>query len=243
MKAPMVDVMPIALAPARPGSLTAMMSALALLLLSLSTAVYAEAVVKGSIDAVEVDARDSSIAEVLTALGQPFGLRYRTSTDLYRPVTGSFKGPLLKVISRLLKDYDYVVRSSVSDRIDVTVIKFRLQDSGSVIPARASPYPSSLFPPNPPSAPSPAPNSGRSTGADPYPPALFPPTPPSAPTPAPASGEVTSAGANAYPPALFPLTPPSVPSPAPASGEVASAWSDAYPAALFPKIPPTAQRP
>jgi hypothetical protein len=180
MEATMVSIKPIALSPARPGSLAATMAALALLLSNLSTAVCAEVVVKGSINAVEVVARDSSIAEVLTALGQPFGLRYGTSTDLYGPVNGSFKGPLLNVISRLLKDYDYVMKSSGGERIEIIVIKSNVQDSGKVVSTKANPYPSSLFQPTPPSRPMPPPDSGivTSAGASSYPPELFQPTPP-----------------------------------------------------------------
>jgi hypothetical protein len=176
----MVNIKPSALSPARAGSLAAMIAALALLLSNLSTAACAEAVVTGSINAVEVDARDSSIAEVLTALSQPFGLRYGTSADLYAPLNGSFKGPLVKVLSRLLKDYDYVMKSSVGERIEIIVIKFNVQDPGKVVSAKASPYPSSLFQPTAPSPRRQPPDSGivTSTAASSYPPELFQPTPP-----------------------------------------------------------------
>ena len=89
------------------------------------TSLCADALVNGTIESVEIEARDSSVAQVLTALGVAFDLRHRSSTRLDRPVTGSFRGPLLTVIPRLLKDYDHVVKRSDTGPIEVTVIRLR----------------------------------------------------------------------------------------------------------------------
>jgi hypothetical protein len=82
----------------------------------------------------------------------------------------------LKVISRLLKDYDHVVKTSAANRIEVTVIKFRGQSGGEVISPPASPYHPGLFQAKP--SPNPVQASGKvsPTGASPYPPQLFPPS-------------------------------------------------------------------
>jgi hypothetical protein len=92
--------------------------------------------------------------EVLAALGAAFDLRYRTSIDLNRPVAGTLRGPVSTVISSLLKDYDYVVKSSSADRIEVIVIKLRERVSDKAMSAGASPYPPGLFQPRPPPGPS-----------------------------------------------------------------------------------------
>lgn len=111
------------------GSLAGTLTALAVLVSSVSTSARADAVVKGTIEAVEIEARDSSVAEVLTALSGSFGLQYRSLTPLNRPVTGSFRGTLFSVISVLLKNYDHVVKRSAADLIEVTVIRFREPDA------------------------------------------------------------------------------------------------------------------
>jgi hypothetical protein len=147
----MIELVPAALTPGRPRFLVGLVAAAALLLADASTAARAEAAVKGPMDAVQVEAHDSSIAEVLAALRAAFALQYRTSIDLNRPVTGTFSGPVLKVISHLLKDYDYVVRSSAPDRIEVIVIKlsgndkFSGNDSTKAVSTATSPYPHPLW--------------------------------------------------------------------------------------------------
>jgi hypothetical protein len=146
----MTELVRTALSPNRPGFPAGLVAALALLAPDVSTSARADAAVSGPIGAVQVEARNSSVAEVLTALGAAYGLRYRTWIDLSRPVAGTFRGPVSTVISRLLKDYDYVVKSSAGDRIEVIVVKFNGQDSSKVILAGGSPYPPELFQPRPP---------------------------------------------------------------------------------------------
>ncbi len=99
-------------------------AATALLLATTSTCVRADAAVTGSADAVKIEARDSSVADVLDALGRAFGLKYRSSVELTQPVSGTFEGPVLKVLSRLLVNYDYVTKHVGPDNsIEVIVIK------------------------------------------------------------------------------------------------------------------------
>src|SRR4051812_16485501 len=112
----MIRVVPAAPWLVGPG-FRASVAVLALALANVSTTSHAEVAVKGPIDRIQVDARNSSVAEILGALGEAFDLRYRTSVDLNRPVTGTFHGPMLRVISRLLTDYDYVVKSPTADQI------------------------------------------------------------------------------------------------------------------------------
>ena len=94
---------------------------------------YCDTVVSGSMGSVQLEARDSSVAEVLSALSQALPIRYRTSVELNRAVTGTFKGPALKVISRVLQDYDYVIRQNAEGGFEVMVIKLAGGDSSKVV--------------------------------------------------------------------------------------------------------------
>jgi hypothetical protein len=189
--------MPAVLSPARSGSLTGLAAVLALLLPDISISANAEVAVTGPINAVQVDARNSSVAEILTALGATFDVRYRASTDLNRPVTGTFKGPVLKVMSGLLKDYDYVVKSSAADGIEVTIIKF---NGPSVDNVSAGRNPPGLFPPKQPT--------GRNPAGSAYPAELFQPKPPPGRSPVQGSDKVVPSGGSPYPPELFAPRPP-----------------------------------
>src|SRR5262249_53830957 len=62
----------------------------------------ADASVSGSMDSAQVEARHSSVEEVLNALSKVFPIRYRSSIELSHAVSGTFKGPALKIIARLL---------------------------------------------------------------------------------------------------------------------------------------------
>jgi hypothetical protein len=76
----------------------------------LSPAVQAETRLTGQADAIRMEARDASIDEVLAALGAAYGLRFRTATPLGGRISGSFEGPLLRIVARVLDRYDYVVK-------------------------------------------------------------------------------------------------------------------------------------
>lgn len=77
----------------------------------------AGAKVSGSPDAVEVEADDASVEEVLSALRDAFALRYRTAGDMRFAISGSYTGSLREVVSRILNRYDFVMESSPSGTI------------------------------------------------------------------------------------------------------------------------------
>src|SRR5207237_927066 len=109
-------------------------------------------------DAVRVEAQESSIAEVLAALDKSFNLQYRKSHELNRPVSGTFQGPLSQVISRLLKDCDYILKNSDTDRIEIIFVGLSAQstDKPSVTtraPNVQSPPPAMAHTITPPSGP------------------------------------------------------------------------------------------
>jgi hypothetical protein len=82
--------------------------------------VRAEARVTGQPDNVRVEARDSSVEEVLAALGASFGLRYRSTASLGRRITGTYAGSLQRVVTRLLNGYDFVMKTD-SGSVEVAV--------------------------------------------------------------------------------------------------------------------------
>lgn len=80
----------------------------------------AEVRVAGPTEAVRIEAQDATVAEVLEALGSSFQLRYRSFTPLTKSVSGTYEGPLQRVLARLLEGYDNVMKSS-HEGIQVTI--------------------------------------------------------------------------------------------------------------------------
>src|SRR5688572_8310269 len=87
-----------------PASIAAGLS-ITLLLWVACSASRAEVRIEGDLATVQVEARDSSVAEVLDALAARFGLSYPPSGGLDRPVSRTLEGPIRTVLSRLLEDY------------------------------------------------------------------------------------------------------------------------------------------
>jgi hypothetical protein len=70
---------------------------------------------------VVVNASNATVAEILTALGETGYLHYRTPVDLSRTVSGTYKGTLQRVVSRLLDGYNFTLQVS-DNRIEVVII-------------------------------------------------------------------------------------------------------------------------
>jgi hypothetical protein len=68
----------------------------------------AEVSVSGSVENARVEARDATVAEVLSALVARFGLRVGGETA-NRRVTAIYQGPLRQILENLLMGYDYVI--------------------------------------------------------------------------------------------------------------------------------------
>ena len=80
----------------------------------------AEIHITGSASNVHVDARDATVAGVLAALAERFGLRvFGTVRD--RRISADFDGSLRQVIKRVLDGYNYVIGPR-GDRIEVMVL-------------------------------------------------------------------------------------------------------------------------
>jgi hypothetical protein len=97
------------------------MSALVACLAMASAAAFAAPRVSGSSDAVNINTQNSSVKDVLFALSQKFRLQLQSSANLDKQVTGIYRGSLLRVVSRLLEGYNYIIKSD-QDRIEVTVL-------------------------------------------------------------------------------------------------------------------------
>jgi hypothetical protein len=71
----------------------------------------AEIQVRGSPEAVTIEARDSSVEEVLAAVSRVFGMDYQSSVDLDKPLYGTYVGPLSRVLTRILQGYNFVLKT------------------------------------------------------------------------------------------------------------------------------------
>jgi len=70
---------------------------------------------------VIVNASNATVAEILTALGETGYLHYRTPVELSRTVSGTYKGTLQRVVSRLLDGYNFTLQVS-DNRIEAVII-------------------------------------------------------------------------------------------------------------------------
>jgi len=99
-------------------------------------AAFASAQVSGNQQAVSVDARNSSVKEVLSALSQKFKLQFQTSANLDRPVSGTYQGSLQHVVARLLEGYNFVIRTN-EGALEITVLG--TQNGTTVAGAQSTP--------------------------------------------------------------------------------------------------------
>ena len=81
----------------------------------------AEVVVAGQADALQLEANDTTVDEVLAHLGTQFNVTYRRSAVLDQSITGTYKGSLRQVISRLLNGYNFFMKVSAA-QIEVVVL-------------------------------------------------------------------------------------------------------------------------
>jgi hypothetical protein len=86
-----------------------------------SAAALAATQVNGNPQDVSIDAQNSSLKDILTALSKQFGIQFQTTANLDRPVTGTYEGSLRRVVTRLLEGYNFIITSH-DDQIHVTVL-------------------------------------------------------------------------------------------------------------------------
>jgi hypothetical protein len=105
------------------------------IVIATAVTVHAEVGVNGDTTAVRVDATQSNVAEILSALESAFQFRVNTSVVLDRAVSGTFTGSLAQVLSRLLEGHNYFIRRQATE-IEVTVIGMQGDRAVAVEPPR-----------------------------------------------------------------------------------------------------------
>ena len=71
-------------------------------------------VVESGSGGVTIDARSATVREVLEALSESRTIRFTASDALSQVITGTYSGPLPRVLSRILDGYDHVIQSTAS---------------------------------------------------------------------------------------------------------------------------------
>jgi len=105
------------------------------LLVLLEAPSQAQVRMEGSQEALHLDVTDARLADVLNALKGKFNIRFRSNDALEGRITGSFSGPLRRVVARLLEGYDYVIAIS-PDGLDALIL---LQNSTANVVVPATP--------------------------------------------------------------------------------------------------------
>jgi hypothetical protein len=77
----------------------------------LATIGCAEVRIEGNPGAIQVTTDHDAIADVLSAVGSTFNVKYRTAVPLDAAAATTYAGSLRQVISRLLDGYDYVIKT------------------------------------------------------------------------------------------------------------------------------------
>lgn len=84
---------------------------LVLVCLFASPVLHAEPYVGGDRDDVRVEARNTSVDELLKLLGDRYGVTWQSSQRLERRLTGTYRGPLQRVLARILDGNNYILRT------------------------------------------------------------------------------------------------------------------------------------
>jgi hypothetical protein len=77
----------------------------------LSNSAFADTIISGTSNDVRVEANDTELTELLTRFRDKFGLAYNSLRPLdNKRITGTFTGPLISIMARLLRDYDHALK-------------------------------------------------------------------------------------------------------------------------------------
>lgn len=103
-------------------------TALAMLVLicGAPTTAGAEVRIEGNVAAVRVSTSQDTIADVLSALGAAFKVRYRSAVPLSANADPTYSGSVREVIARLLDSYNYLVKVD-QDTTEVIILGSRGQ--------------------------------------------------------------------------------------------------------------------
>jgi hypothetical protein len=82
---------------------------------------HADTQVRGTPKAVVVEAQNASVKEILIALADAFEVQFKSSSNLDKRLTGTYEGTLQQAVSRILKGYDFVVKSGAAG-LEITLL-------------------------------------------------------------------------------------------------------------------------
>jgi hypothetical protein len=82
---------------------------------------HADTQVRGTPKAVVVEAQNASVREILIALSDAFEVQFKSSSNLDKRLTGTYEGTLQQAVSRILKGYDFVVKSGAAG-LEITLL-------------------------------------------------------------------------------------------------------------------------
>jgi len=87
-------------------------------------AARAEFSIEGGVSALRVEATQTPIEEIFSAISAIYGVNVTASALPEQPITGIYSGPLERVIAGMLDRYDYVLSVS-PDAIDIVFLGMR----------------------------------------------------------------------------------------------------------------------
>jgi hypothetical protein len=86
-----------------------------------TTPALAQMRVLGTPEAIRIEARNTSVGEILSALSSAFNMHYQSSADLDKRVSGIYRGPLPSVLASILAGYNFVLKTD-NGSVAVTVL-------------------------------------------------------------------------------------------------------------------------
>lgn len=69
----------------------------------------AEVIVEGTPAAIRITAKQAPLADVFSALGKTFKVRYEALVSLDTTINGTYSGPLDSVVLRLLNGFNFII--------------------------------------------------------------------------------------------------------------------------------------
>jgi hypothetical protein len=72
---------------------------------------HAEVQVRGTPQAVVIEAQDATVEEILVALSTKFKIQFRSAANLDKQLTGTFDGTVQQAVSRVLRGYNFISKS------------------------------------------------------------------------------------------------------------------------------------
>lgn len=71
---------------------------------------------------VRLETSNAPLSEVLAALESTFSMEHHTWVPLDQPISGTYRGPLRHVLSRLLDGFSYYVADTADGRMEITIV-------------------------------------------------------------------------------------------------------------------------